>query len=114
MVAVVGEIAALLADELVVDDAEGNVGFHVVLALRRGLCLRHLVVSGLTPVVVLGTESRALDVAALPVVLGVVLVSFGLLGLLVWALGCLVTCKKIVEIGVAASQLGTLPEVVVD
>jgi len=62
------QIAAFLAHELVMDDTKGHVRLHVVLALGRGLRLR-LVVSGLASVVVLGPKSRALAVAALPIIL---------------------------------------------
>ena len=51
---------------------------------------------------------------AFPVILRVVLVPLGLLGFLVWALGCLMTGQEIVEVvAVASTDLCILPEVVV-
>ena len=70
VVPMVRQIAAFLADQLVVNNAKSNERLHVVLALRsRGLRLRDLVVPRLTPVVVLRCKSGALAMATLPVIL---------------------------------------------
>ena len=87
VVTMVGEVAALLADQLVVDDAESDVGLPVVLALRGRRLLRWCLVVPCLAAIVLGSMSCSLAMcSAVPIILRMILMPLGLLRFLVWAL----------------------------
>ena len=91
MVAVVGEVTALLANQLVVDNTESNIWLHVILALRMVLLLGlGLVVSLEIAKIILHCKSIrtlvGIYTVSFSIILRVVLVPFCLLGMfLLWA-----------------------------